>query len=52
MKCAFAVTNENSFSEQHFGEADNYLIYSRNYFRKPASKSNCSFRKTHELDGR
>jgi predicted Fe-Mo cluster-binding NifX family protein len=27
MKCAFAVTNKNSFSEQHFGEADNFMIY-------------------------
>lgn len=29
MKCAFAVDNGNSFSNQHFGEAENYLIYSR-----------------------
>jgi predicted Fe-Mo cluster-binding NifX family protein len=27
MKCAFAVTNENIFSEQHFGEAEYFLIY-------------------------
>ena len=27
MKCALAVNNEKNFSDQHFGEAENYLIY-------------------------
>ncbi|HKL31301.1 MAG TPA: NifB/NifX family molybdenum-iron cluster-binding protein [Tangfeifania sp.] len=28
MKCAFAVDHENNFLDQHFGEAQNFMIYS------------------------
>ena len=48
MKCAFAVNSEHIFSDQHFGEAENFMIYSCYYFGKSASKSNCNSAKTHK----
>ena len=28
MRCAFAISSENNFSNQHFGDAENFMIYS------------------------